>query len=303
MEEKSILMMAIASGKESKEAAEIKRYVGVGTCEVLAVNPTKAEIQKYMGYEPKEEPQYFGTQDVNGTAVPYARIAFILRTIPEKSNGIEFTHILSFFLRNQYIQGSQSGKYQVIDEYGRTAWATKETIDSKSKIMYKDGAMEANISLNYRPAYVGEVAITNFIKAYLNIDNVQRYVNGTWVTIENPAEAECRLDSIPNYFKGNFKEIKDAIALQPNNKVKVLFGVRTTENGDFQDAYTEVILRNSARNLDAFAKSVNERKANGGLSDRYYEICDLKEYTPTPTNLNESTDAPANPWDMPFSAQ
>ena len=114
--------MAVAKGTKSAEAAEIKRFIGIAPCYVVAVNPNKDQIKSLMGYEPKEEPVYTGVQDVDGKQINFARITFVIKTDVEKC-GIETTQMMTFFIRNQYRKGSQSGKYQVIDEYGRTAWA------------------------------------------------------------------------------------------------------------------------------------------------------------------------------------
>ena len=289
---KNFLFM-LSKGAASTDAAEIKRYIGVAPCKVLCVNPTKDQIKELMGYEPKEAPVYTGKQDVDGKQVEYARITFVIKTDAEKC-GVDTTQMMTFFVRNQYRKGSQSGKYQVIDEYGRTAWATEEVIKAKGKIMYKDGAMEANVTQNYRPAYIGEEELTNFIKAYLNIPNVMDYVNGTWVMKTGDAlnDALCRLDEVPAYFKGDFKEIKDAVALQPNNKVKVLFGIRTDDSGrEYQDVYTGVVLKSNSTNVTGLQKAVEDSKNNGGLANRIYEFCDIKEYKPTPTNFEEPSTA------------
>lgn len=296
---KNILMMAFAKGQVSTEAAEIKRYIGVAPCKILCVNPTKAQIKELMGYEPQEEPKYVGTQEVDGKKISYARVCFVIKTDAEKC-GIDTTQMMSFFIRNRYVKGSQSGKYQVVDEFGRTAWATEDVIKAKGKIMYKDGTMEANITQNYRPLYEGEEDLTNFIKAYLNIPNVMDYVNGTWVMKPADAlqDALCRLDEVANYFNGDFKEIKDAVALQPNNKVKVLFGIRNTDDGkEYQDIYTRLVLRNSSNNINAFQKEIEERKNSGALNNRVYEFCDLKEYKVVATDFNANT--PSN--DDPFA--
>ena len=291
--------MAVAKGQISTEAAEIKRYIGIAPCYIVGVNPTKAQIKELMGFEPKEEPVYTGVQEIDGKQINFARITFLIRTDVEKC-GIDTTQMMTFFIRNQYRKGSQSGKYQVIDEFGRTAWATEDVIKAKGKIYYKDGAMEANITQNYRPLFIGEEELTNFIKAYLNIPNAMDYINGTWIMKTGDAlkDCECRLDEISNYFKGNFKEIKDAIALQPNNKVKVLFGIRTTDDGkEYQDIYTRTVLRNSSTNITALQKEIEDSKNSGGLSNRQYEFCELKEYVVTPTDF--SNNAPTN--DDPFA--
>ena len=295
---KNFLFMAVAKGSVSTEATEIKKFIGIAPCHIVGVNPTKDQIKSLMGYEPKEEPVYTGVQEVDGKQVNFARVTFVIRPDFEKC-GIETTQMMSFFIRNQYRKGSQSGKYQVIDEYGRTAWATEDVIKAKGKIYYKDGTMEANISQNYRPLYMGEEELTNFIKAYLNIPNAMDYVNGTWVMKTGDAlkDSECRLDEISNYFKGNFKEIKDAIALQPTNKVKVLFGIRTTDDGkEYQDVYTRTVLRNSSTNIAGLQKEIEDSKNSGGLSGRTYEFCELKEYKVEATDMSA---APAN--DDPFA--
>lgn len=285
---KNFLFMAVAKGAVSTEAAEIKRYIGIAPCYVVGVNPTKAQIKELMGFEPKEEPVYTGVQDVDGKQVNFARITFVIKTDVEKC-GIETTQMMTFFIRNQYRKGSQSGKYQVIDEYGRTAWATEDVIKAKGKIYYKDGTMAANITQNYRPIYVGEEELTNFLKAYLNIPNAMDYINGSWVTKSGDAlkDCECRLEEIPNYFKGNFKELKDAIALQPNNKVKILFGIRVGDDGkEYQDLYSRNVLKNNSTNIAGLQKEIEDSKNNGGLSNRIYEFCELKEYKVEATDLS-----------------
>lgn len=305
---KNFLMMAVAKGSKSTEATEIKKFIGIAPCCVLAVNPTKAEIKNLMGFEPKEEPVYTGVQEIDGKPINYARITFVIKTDAEKC-GIDTTQMMTFFIRNQYRKSSQSGKYQVEDEFGRTAWATEDVIKAKGKIYYKDGAMEANITTNYRPAFVGEEELTNFIKAYLNIPNPANYVNGTWImkTGDELSECECRLDEIDNYFKGNFKEIKDAIALQPTNKVKVLFGIRTADDGrEYQDVYNRTVLKNSSTNITALQKEIEDSKNSGGLQNRIYEFCDLKEYKVEATDFNNvpvaddpftnSSSSEATPW-------
>lgn len=297
----NVLMMALAKGFETKETVEIKRYIGIGTCSVIGVNPTGKEIEELMGYTPKEEPVYFGSQEVEGKMVPYTRISFVLKTVPEKCNGIDTTIMLTYFVRNQYRVGGTSGKYQVIDAYARTAWGDKEVIQKGGKIMYKEGTMEANISAGYRPAYVGEEGLTNFLKVYLNIPAPAEYVNGSWIDKKGSdlADCECRLDHIAEMFKGNFEEVKNAIALQPNNKVKVLFGVRVNEDGrEFQDVYPETVLRANTNKYEKLQKEIEDRQANGGLKNRIYEFTDLHEYTVEPTNfLEESTEGANDPFE------
>ena len=43
------LFMAFGKGTESKEGNVVKKYIGVAPVYVLAVNPTKAELEKLYG--------------------------------------------------------------------------------------------------------------------------------------------------------------------------------------------------------------------------------------------------------------
>ena len=134
------------------------------------------------------------------------------------------------------------------------------------------------------------------------------YKNGTWVMKEKPSDYECRLEHIADYFSGNIKEVKDAIAMMPKNKVKLLYGVRTTDDGkQYQSIYTQMVLRNGSSNYDRLVKDVNERKNAGAYPTTEFEICELKEYNVEATNLASFTndnpfeakvDTEDNPWNM-----
>lgn len=285
------LFMAFSIGKESVEAGAIKRYIGVGAVKVLAVNPTKAEQEKLYNTTLDKEPEYVGTVNVNGKDVKNARISFILQTDAEKCDGIDVTTTATFFIQNAPRVGSTSGKCQIIDKYGRTAWATKEDVEAKRIPVYSNGK-PANIDADYRVAYVGEEELTNFIKTYLNIPNVQKYVNGSWVMVDNPSECEARLDNIADLFSGNFKTLKEIISYQPNNKIKVLFGVRTTDDGkEYQAVYTNMVLKNGVTDYSKLDKDLQDRKAAGAYSTTTFEVCPLKEYV---VNATPVEDLPAS---------
>ena len=50
------LFMAFATGKESTEGNVVKRYIGVAPVFVLAVNPSKAELEKLYDTELENAP-------------------------------------------------------------------------------------------------------------------------------------------------------------------------------------------------------------------------------------------------------
>lgn len=282
--------MAFAKGQASTESAARTLYQGIGAVRVIAVNPTKAELEKFYGREVEKEPEYTSEVEIDGKKFPSVRISFLVQTDPDKNNGIETSTMHTFFVQKRYNQGTQSGKYQIIDKYGRTAWATKEEIKEKKLPQYTNGP--ANIDADYRPAYVGEEALTAFIKNYLNIPNVQTYVNGQW--IDNPKvtkeDCEARLDDVDKYFGGNFKELKDIASLQPMNLVKIAFGIRTADDGRmYQTTYDRMCFKNGVTEYAKFDVEIQNRKNAGGLSNVEYDCLPLHEYSVTPTDLSAPT--------------
>lgn len=306
---KSISFMAISKGSVSTEGLEIKRFIGVGSVFVLAVNPDKKKLEELYMTQLEKEPEYVGEVEVGEDKhkVQNVRLDFIVKTDAEKCGGIEFTTKVAFFIRKEYRYNRDQTKVQVIDKYGRTAWVTVEQAKAHEIPVYKNGP--ANIDKDYRPAYHGEEELTNFIKAYLNIPNVMKYVNNTWVMVDKPEDCEARLESIAEYFKGNFKELRDVIALQPNNKVKVLFGVRTTDdNKQYQTVYTSMFLKNHVGDYSRLDQDLQERKQQGAFANTEFIVDDLKEYKVDSTDLSQSgtgalpfpgaTDSAPSPWDL-----
>lgn len=304
MENKNFSFMAFGKTQVSKEATEIKRYTGVGSVFVVGVNPNKAELEKLYDRELDKDPEYITEKD----GVTSARIDFIIKTDPTAkcSNGIELLTKFSMFIRNEYRFNRDKTKVQVIDKYGRTAWVTKEQAKAHEIPVYKNGP--ANIDKDYRPAYVGEEDITNFLKLFLGISNVEKWVKNEATgrrevvgLVDNPQDCECRLENIEDYFKGKFNEIKGAINLMPNNKIKVLFGVRTTDEGkQYQDVYTRKFLSNTVSVYDKLAEDVQTNKDNGAYPNTEFVINDLQEYTVQATNFNNTNN---NNGDMPFDEE
>ena len=292
--------MAVAKGK-STDTAEYKRYIGVAPVFINAVNPTKKELEGFYNTTIDNEPKYLGEVEVNDKKIPNVRIDFIVTT-DETAVGTALRTKVSFFIRNEYRYNRDRTKVQVIDKYGRTAWVTIEQAKNHEIPTYSNGP--ANLDKDYRPLYYGEEQLTEFIRAYLGILPVMKYVDKTWVMREHPEEYEIRLDKIANYFKNDFSELKEIITYQPNNKVKVLFGVRTTDdNKMYQTVFTDMFLKNSNSDYTKLAKTVQERKDAGAYSTTDFEVCDLKEYVVKPTEIAETPsvvgdDLPmGNPWE------
>ena len=305
MEKKNFSFMAFGKAQESKEAAEIKRFTGVGSVFVVGVNPNKSELEKLYERELDKDPEYVTEKD----GVVSARIDFIVKTdtAAKCNNGIELLTKVSMFIRKEYRFNKDKTKVQVIDKYGRTAWVTKEQAKNHEIPVYSNGK-PANIDKDYRPAYIGEEDVTNFLKLFLGIPNVEKWVKNEETgrrevvgLIDNPQDCECRLDHIEDYFKGKFNEIKDAVSLMPNNKIKALFGVRTTDDGkQYQDVYTRKFLSNAVSVYDKLAEDVQSNKDNGAYPNTEFVIADLQEYTVQATNFNNTNN---DNGDLPFDGE
>lgn len=311
--------MGIARGNESQEAKEFKRYTGVCPVFIKAVNPDKKKQEELFGIELDEAPVYVEDKEDDKGSYKQARVQVVLESDIEKV-GFEMPLIsMALFLQNRKYVGSNSGRTQIVDKYGRFAWATEEELASHSIPMYKNGP--ADIDKDYRPAYVGEEDLMKFIKAYLVIPSVSVWDNNLRKMVPNkkvkPEECECRFDNLDKVFKGDFSEIKDALGFQPTNKVKVLLGVRTDiDSGKlYQAVYTRNFIRNDSNNYSRLDKeiqdNINNAVANGRTVNTVYEVSPVHEYVVEATNFSapatESASAPdtttndsESPWDAPY---
>lgn len=293
---KNNVFFAFGKAVETKETTAIKRYIGIAPVQIVAVNPTKTELENIYNTTLEKEPEYLGSTEKNGKNIPQIRIDFVVKTNPEKSNGIEMTTKMAFFVKKSYMTNKDDTKIKVIDKYGRTAWVTKEEYQNKLIPMTQNGP--ARIDNGYRPCYVGEEELLKFIKNYLGINDVDEYVDKVWRMRANPQNYEAGFSNIEKWFGGDISEIKSAIAMMPNNYVKVLFGVRHTDDGkEYQDTFNRATLKYNARKNTPIEKALNDAKQNGAYPNTDFEICELKEYNPTPTNL--ATPAVSDD-DLPF---
>lgn len=305
--------MAISKGNASKEAQEFKRYIGVCPVFVKAVNPNKAEHEKLFNTTLEEAPVYVqDKEDAEGNSYKNVRISVVLAPDVEKI-GFEMPLVtMPLFVANQKQHGANSGKYQIVDKYGRFAWATETEISAKEIPTYSNGK-KADISNEYRIAYVGEEDLTNFIRAFLCIPTITKWDNDNKCMVPNtdvkPEECECRLEveSFEKLFKGDFSEIKDILGFQPTNKVKVCLGVRTDANSGrlFQSVYTKKFMSNASTNYNSLDKLLQADAAyaadHNKVLNTEYSAEAVHEYSVTPTTFAPSADA-APSGDMPFDA-
>lgn len=291
--------MAVSKGQKSAEGAVRKLYVGVGSSFILGVCPSKAELEKLYGRTQDADPEYLGNVEVNDLQIPQARIDFIVKPNPAKYLDLQGAPIdtiihAPIFLRRRYVFGASSNKFKVMDKYGRTAWATKEEIETKQIPTYKDkdgNEFKARISPDYIVCYEGLEELTMLIRAYLNIPSVDKWENKKIVgLIDNPSDAEVMPDHIEDIFKGDFKELKEIFGYQPENEVKLPYYVRNTTDGkQYQGVYMKMPLKNSVTDYSKLAKEITESQERGALANCEFNFEEFHEYTITPTSFTPGT--------------
>lgn len=289
--------MAFAQGKESANGAGVsfKKFVGAASMKVLAVNPTTEEWNKLMGGQSTEERSYIGEKD----GVKYAKVTFVVEIDPErsldKSTGVL---PLTFWLRRQAIKGKTSGKIKIIDKYGRTAWATEEDIEAKRVPEYSNGP--ADIDADYRKCVAGEEELTMFLKTLMCIPSPRFYNRTTqaWEVYSNLKECEARLDKTMKFFDGDFSEVKGILKSFPNNKLRVLLGVKKDGDKEYQDFLTTMFLTNGNPSNLSFQKELKNALSIGRYANTYFGekdkagdvlIMDVREYKVDSTEYHDNT--------------
>lgn len=278
--------MAFSKGKESINIAPAKKYIGIGAVNVVALNPTKEELEALRGFPIDREISYLSKmQSDDGREVETIRLDIYTKTTEDEINMVDGKQVninvpLTIYLRNQKVYGRTSGKYQVVDKYGRFAWLDKETLEAHT--------VPANIRLDagYRQAYYGEEDLTKFCKALIGVEEMG-YVDkdGQYHANPNPEECKARLDHIADYFNGDLSELKNIFALQPNNKCKVMFGVKedAAKNRSYQVIYPHHFLKFGNNKYSSMEKNLDNNMPF--IKDCVYQVCSLKEYSVQPTSF------------------
>lgn len=291
------VFMAFAKGNETKESTgSFKKYEGFGISKVLAVNPTKKELEKILGREIANEPTYVD-KDANG--VDRVKLSFVMQTVADKNAGVEIITIGNLWLKKQ-TRISQSGKTQLIDKYGTVKWLTKD--DLKSPVEAFDNA-------SARPTCVGEEELTNFLRTYLNLKQAIKYNKDTnvWSFVEgNLADSECRVENIAKLFTGDVSEIKAAIESVPNNTINALYYVSQVEDKEYQNVCLNKVASIYARNLNPVKDYVLDRQQVGAYPGINFYFGLLREKTVEPTKIEDlpTTDtmpASGNTDDLPWA--
>lgn len=269
---------------------DVKKYIGVGSVNVLAINPSNAKLRQYGWNIPdsQDEPKYV---IIGEDGRKSARVRFLVQVQDLKDKPIVS---MDFWVRPDITLNSDGTKCKIIDAFGRTAWGTKEEVKAHKVPEYGGGP--ANISSTYKPCHIGEEELVNFLMKYLNVTPLQVFRDGNWVKTNEPGT--LTIDNWQAICDGNITEIANYVSLMPDNKVKVAFGIRTSEdNKSYQTFLNTRYFGNGTRpnfdgEYDAAKKAIERFQKDRPNAPVTFSAEPIKEWNVTATEVKESEDMP-----------
>lgn len=294
---KSTAFMAFAQNQAPVEQKEYKSYIGIANSKVVAINPNKAELEKIMGKTIEKDPVYFGESEINGEKVKTLFITMYLQPNPEKylhEDGTPFKPVAkTFFINETPYYNRDKSKVMIIDNYGRTAWATVEDAKNHVVPMYSNGP--AKISKDFRMCYRGEEKLfemsnkNTLLRAWLNIQNYEYFNNNTQKYEESKTPELCiaYFDDIKKLFNGDFTELHNLVKQFSQFEFKAIYGLKDTQGRKYFDV-CDYALKLNGRSTSAIEKWIEERTTAGGFPNTIFDFNEFHEYTVTPTNFNNT---------------
>lgn len=209
--------MAAVTGKK-RELKDYSRSVGIFESSVIAINPSREELEKLLDTEIEKDPEYLKEDEKDG------KQKFTVSVWLSEAKTAKVFNV-RFFLKDEYRTNKTETKNQYINTAGSTCWA-----DAPENLpeWFLNGGRE------YRKAHAGEEELYNFIRSWLNDLDLR--------------DPDGRLDfEWKKLMKGNVKEISDCIGGSFAGTVVALATVRTTENNegeqvDYQQVYNRRFL-------------------------------------------------------------
>ena len=283
----------ISIGNETKETHGGARLMtGLVPMMVVAVNPSKKELEQIYGRDLEKEPEYISADEAG---IRKLRVDFIMKTVINDKLGCneEIITKVPFFLEDKPAYTSDGSKVYMLNLYGENACIPVE--DAKKNTLPDN--MQWYNTTKMRPAYRGEIELVGFLKQYLGIPN-RAFKDKV---IPDVSKAEIQLEKIKNYFNGDIKEFVSVVNLRkPTNIILLAGGVRTTDdNKQYQAWYLKKPLKYGTTNLDYIKRDIAERQSqmnvDFGPADLRFRI-----YSNEPTVFEGPAKASTTIEDDPF---
>lgn len=220
---------------------------------VVAINPNMAEMVA-MGMNVTEEPQYITVGD-DGTKK--CRLDIYVT-----GNEGKFKTKLAFFLENKERANNSGDKFEIINNYCQSTWAT--SINEAVQRVGRNGNTWFD-EKGARVALGGEVDFYNFIQNWANAK----------------LDEECFLDNLKAIFDGNFSELKGLVKVLANNELYVMATVSNRNGKFYQGVNNKYFGRATSKKfaMDFMGYADKQSKANYPLKEQW--SLEFKEFDAT----------------------
>lgn len=289
----------------STELFDIKKFIGVGTIKIMAVNPNNATLRKYGWTIPDgaDEPSYVSV-DKDGKKSARVRFLAQIQELDDKP-----ILAMDFWIRPEFRTSTSSGelKVQVIDNYGRTAYVTKPQYDKHEVPQYSNGP--AKIDNKYRMAHSGEADLIQFLMTFLNVTPFEMFdrLSKSYVPTKSPGE--LTIDHWDRLCGGNATEIKEYLNLKPQNQMKVCFGIRTNQDNKSYQAFltsaffpNDIFLDQATNKYKRVQKEIDRymqvRGSNSNIT-LLFDASPVREYSVSASDVKDNSDSDMPSFDSP----
>src|SRR5687768_15638450 len=180
----------VKGNEKTQVDQERKFYVGLTTVSVVAVNPTRKQLNEILGKEDSDEDkeiEYLG-EDKEGN--PRVRLSFVLF---DEKNGKYFFY--SFNLTKKERTNKEGNKVQVISQTLDTSWAVYKLDEEGKPTDEIDESLLVDWFTNFTDKDNNTIAPKTFRKAYLGEEELAKIVR-VWLggLNFNNEEAEVFID-------------------------------------------------------------------------------------------------------------
>ena len=246
-----------SNSSDEKVFKEIKLYTGLHNVKVVAINPSKEQLEE-MGFKPQNAPSYITTDTTGDNTIIKLRLDFHVEG--KDAEGQLIKTKVAFFLEDRYRTNRDGTKAEWINDFGRTAWSAVGTpeVSPSGLVWFK--------SETARRSHVGEADLHLFLVNWLNIG----------------PDDEAKMDNYLALFKEDYAELRSILAGNIDNEERVMLTVRDSK---YQSVYNKYFDRASNKRTNYWDSHVKSQTANGyALKEDYQNDFTFKEWAePTTT--------------------
>jgi len=195
-----------------REIKEYEKQIGLFEANIVAVNPSREELEKLLGVELEKDPEYLKEDSKDG-----AQTLSLAVWLKEVVKGGLFK--VQFYLKDTDRVNKDETKHQYINSIGDTSWADSE---ENLPTWFNEGGR------TFRFAHVGEEELYRFLRSWLKVE-----------TRDPDAKLEFEWKKL---MRGNVKEISDMIGSVYAQSIVALATIATSKDGEKE--YQQVYNRN-----------------------------------------------------------